>query len=104
MGQREWSGCFPRSTNTGSGSKATVRTIPKQGAAILTPNHSGMIPLDATMVYCDVLHNTSPSRVARPVIDHFVPGLPVISAAYARCGTVGGSRGNVHQLHSTAAS
>lgn len=72
--------------------------IPKQGAAILTPNHSGMIPLDATMVYCDVLHNTSPPRVARPVIDHFVPGLPVISTVYARCGTVGGSRGNVHQL------
>ncbi len=75
-----------------------AENIPKQGAAILTPNHSGMIPLDGTMVYCDVVHKTSPPRVPRTVIDHFVPGLPVVSTIYARCGTVGGSRGNVHQL------
>ncbi len=75
-----------------------IEHIPKEGAAILAANHSGMIPIDGTMIYCDVLHNSRPARVPRPVTDHFVPSLPLISTLYARCGTVGGSRGNVHAL------
>lgn len=75
-----------------------AQNIPKQGAAILASNHSGMIPIDGTMIYCDVVSNTDPPRVPRPVTDHFVPALPIVSSIYARCGTVGGSRGNVHAL------
>jgi 1-acyl-sn-glycerol-3-phosphate acyltransferase len=75
-----------------------IEHIPKTGAAILAANHSGMLPIDGTMIYCDVLHNTQPARIPRPVTDHFVPSLPLISTLYARCGTVGGSRGNVQAL------
>jgi 1-acyl-sn-glycerol-3-phosphate acyltransferase len=72
--------------------------IPKRGPGILAANHSGMIPLDGCMLYCDVVRNTHPPRVPRPVTDNFVPALPVISTIYARGGTIGGSRGNVHAL------
>jgi 1-acyl-sn-glycerol-3-phosphate acyltransferase len=75
-----------------------TENIPARGPAILASNHSGMIPLDGTMIYSDVVLHTSPARVPRAVTDHFVPRLPVISTLYARCGTVGGSRGNVHAL------
>lgn len=75
-----------------------IENIPSSGAAILAANHSGMLPIDGTMIYCDVLHNSQPARIPRPVTDHFVPSLPLISTLYARCGTVGGSRGNVHAL------
>jgi 1-acyl-sn-glycerol-3-phosphate acyltransferase len=72
--------------------------IPKSGAAIIVANHSGAIPIDAAMLWADVLRNTDPPRVLRPVMDHFVPLMPFISVFFARVGAIGGSRGNVEHL------
>lgn len=72
--------------------------IPKSGPAIVTPNHSGVLPIDGLMLYSDVMRNTDPPRVLRPVADHFVPAMPMISTLFARGGMVGGSRGNVEEL------
>lgn len=72
--------------------------IPKVGPAVLAGNHSGAVPLDAMMVWLDVLRKTDPPRVARAVADHFVPMIPTIGTLFARGGMVGGSRGNARAL------
>lgn len=75
--------------------------IPKVGAAVLASNHSGSVPVDGMMIWLDVLRNTNPPRIPRPIADHFVPTLPWIGTFFARGGMVGGSRGNARTLLSS---
>lgn len=72
--------------------------IPSSGPAVLAANHSGTLPFDAAMVWMDVLEHTSPPRLLRPVLDHFVPLLPIVGTYFIRGGAVGGSRANVRAL------
>ncbi|MEQ1567698.1 MAG: lysophospholipid acyltransferase family protein [Myxococcota bacterium] len=72
--------------------------VPRSGPAVLAANHSGTLPLDGAMLWVDVLRHTDPPRAARPVADYFVSTLPVVSTLFARCGVVGGSRGNARAL------
>ena len=72
--------------------------IPSEGPAILAANHSGTLPFDGMMLWVDVLRHSDPPRVPRPVADYFVPSLPVVGTLFARCGVVGGSRGNARAL------
>jgi 1-acyl-sn-glycerol-3-phosphate acyltransferase len=72
--------------------------IPRKGSAVIAANHSGTLPLDGTMLWLDILRHTEPPRAARPVADYFVSTLPVVSTLFARCGAVGGSRGNARAL------
>ncbi len=72
--------------------------IPSSGPAILAANHSGTIPVDGAMLWVDVLRHTDPPRTARPIADYFVSSLPLVSTLFARCGVVGGSKGNARAL------
>ncbi|MBN2799706.1 MAG: acyltransferase family protein [Deltaproteobacteria bacterium] len=72
--------------------------IPTTGPAVLAGNHSGTLPFDAMMTWVDVFRHTDPPRVPRPLADHFVTTLPIISTLFARAGVVGGSRGNADAL------
>ena len=73
-------------------------SIPEIGHAVIAGNHSGNIPIDAAMIWMDVLRNTSPPRVPRAIADHFVPSLPWVGTLFARSGMIGGSRGNTRAL------
>lgn len=75
-----------------------AENIPTSGPAVLAANHSGTLPVDGMMLWLDVLRNTDPPRTARPVADYFVSTLPFVSTLFARCGVVGGSRGNARAL------
>jgi len=75
-----------------------IENIPHEGAGILVSNHSGMLPIDAMMLYLDVVQNTYPPRVPRMVMDTFVPKLPFVSSLFARTGAVSGARGTVRRL------
>ena len=70
--------------------------IPREGPTIVVANHSGMLPLDGMMLWTDIVLQTEPARVPRPVADFFVPALPFINIIFARGGVIGGTRGNVH--------
>lgn len=70
--------------------------LPREGPAILVANHSGMLPIDASMLWLDVIRRTG--RVLRPIADRFVPRLPFVSAMFARVGVVSGTRPNVRWL------
>jgi 1-acyl-sn-glycerol-3-phosphate acyltransferase len=72
--------------------------IPREGPAVLASNHSGTLPLDGMMIWTAVFRNTSPPRIPRAVADYFVPSLPWVGTLFARCGVVGGSRGNARAL------
>ncbi len=75
-----------------------AENIPATGAAILAANHSGLLPLDAMMVYADVLRHTQPPRVPRPIADLFVARLPFVGTTFARSGVTSGARANVKRL------
>lgn len=72
--------------------------IPSHGAAVLACNHSGTLPFDGMMVWVDVYRHTDPPRIPRAISDYFVQSMPVVSTLFARCGVVGGSRGNTRAL------
>jgi 1-acyl-sn-glycerol-3-phosphate acyltransferase len=72
--------------------------IPTAGAAIVVANHGGTLPFDATMLWMDVLRRTNPTRLLRPIADHFVLRLPFFGTFATRTGAVGGSRANVRHL------
>ncbi len=70
--------------------------VPSEGGALVAANHSGTVPVDASMLWLDVLRHTG--RVLRPVADWFVPLLPFVSAMYSRIGVISGSRANIRYL------
>ncbi|MBH25708.1 MAG: glycerol acyltransferase [Myxococcales bacterium] len=72
--------------------------IPASGPVIVASNHSGTLPFDGAMLYMDIVHHTNPPRLPRPIVDLFVPSLPVVGTTFSRLGVVAGSRGNVHRL------
>jgi len=75
-----------------------IEHVPATGPAILVANHGGVLPVDAAMLWFDVVRKHDPPRILRAVADHFVPRLPVISTLFARCGAVSGTRANVEHL------
>lgn len=72
--------------------------IPAEGAAVLACNHSGTLPFDAMMVWADVVRQTDPPRVPRPIADYFVSLLPWVSVLYSRAGAIGGTRENFRAI------
>lgn len=75
-----------------------IENVPASGAAIIIANHSGTLPIDAMMLWMDVLRNTRPPRLLRSVADHFVLNLPFFGTFAARTGAIGGTRANVQRL------
>lgn len=69
--------------------------IPAEGPTLVVANHSGTLPLDAMMLWADVLLQTDPPRLPRAVGDYFVPIMPFVSILFTRAGMISGSRDNV---------
>ena len=72
--------------------------IPATGPAILAGNHSGLLPMDAVMLWTDVVRHGERARIPRFVADVFVPRLPFVHSLFARTGAVGGSRATCDRL------
>lgn len=75
-----------------------ISNLPGHGPAIVVANHGGYLPFDGAMLWTDIVLQSEPVRVPRFVMDNFVLRIPVIGAEFARSGSVGGSRRNVHHL------
>lgn len=75
-----------------------IENIPTKDRVILTPNHSGALPIDYIMIAIDIIKKMKPPRIARGVVDHFAGALPFVNAMIYRCGSVIGSRKNTEYL------
>lgn len=72
--------------------------IPQKGPAIIAPNHSGVLPIDAAMVSIDIFKKLEPPRLARMVVDFFAAYLPFVNVFMVRSGQIIGHRKNFQML------
>jgi 1-acyl-sn-glycerol-3-phosphate acyltransferase len=72
--------------------------IPGSGRVLLVGNHSGRLPYDAVMIICALLLEGTPPRLARSMVEQFVPRYPFLSYLLARWGQVLGTPANCRWL------
>ncbi|MFL5301592.1 MAG: lysophospholipid acyltransferase family protein, partial [Anaeromyxobacteraceae bacterium] len=72
--------------------------VPGEGRVLVVSNHSGQLPFDAAMIEVGLLVDKDPPRVARALVERWVPTLPFVSSFYARLGQVVGTPENCRRL------
>lgn len=75
-----------------------LENVPDQGRVVLVSNHSGQLPFDAAMIGVALLVEKEPPRVARALVERWVPTLPFASTFMARCGQIVGTPENCRRL------
>ena len=75
-----------------------IEKIPDRGRVLLISNHTGQIPMDGMMIATGTLVDKRPPRMARSMMERWVPSIPFISTIFARCGQVVGTRENARIL------
>jgi 1-acyl-sn-glycerol-3-phosphate acyltransferase len=78
--------------------------VPDQGSVLLVSNHSGQIPIDGLMIGTGLLVDREVPRMARSMVERWVPTIPFVSYVLARCGQVVGTRENCRLLLNRGAS
>ena len=75
-----------------------VENVPAKGPALITPNHSGVLPFDGAMVAVDLAIQMETPRVTRAVVDNFAGFLPFVNTLFYRWGQIIGARRNFEEL------
>jgi 1-acyl-sn-glycerol-3-phosphate acyltransferase len=75
-----------------------VERVPTEGRVLIVANHSGQLPFDAAMLGVALLVELDPPRMARALVEKWVPTLPFVSSFYARLGQVVGTPENCRRL------
>jgi 1-acyl-sn-glycerol-3-phosphate acyltransferase len=75
-----------------------VDQVPPEGRCLVVANHSGQLPFDAAMIEVGLLIDKDPPRVARALVERWVPTLPFVSTFMARCGQIVGTPENCRRL------
>ena len=75
-----------------------IDRVPADGRVLLVANHSGQLPFDAAMLAVALLLDMDPPRIARALVERWVPTLPFISPFFARIGQVVGTPENCRRL------
>jgi len=75
-----------------------VENVPQEGPVMITPNHSGALPIDAVMIGVDLAVKMNKPRLMRAVVDNFAGFLPFINTFFYRCGQIIGARRNFEEL------
>jgi len=75
-----------------------IERVPADGRVLLIANHSGQLPFDAAMLEVALLLDMDPPRIARALVERWVPTLPFISPFFARIGQVVGTPENCRRL------
>jgi 1-acyl-sn-glycerol-3-phosphate acyltransferase len=63
-----------------------IEHVPASGRAMLVGNHSGGIPIDATMVIASCLLEMDPPRLAQGMVERFLNRFPIASEWASRTG------------------
>lgn len=75
-----------------------IERVPADGRVLLIANHSGQLPFDAAMIEVALLLEMDPPRIARALVERWVPTLPFVSPFFARIGQVVGTPENCRRL------
>jgi 1-acyl-sn-glycerol-3-phosphate acyltransferase len=75
-----------------------VDHVPGEGRCLVVSNHSGQLPFDAAMIEVGLLIDKDPPRMARALVERWVPTLPFVSTFFARCGQIVGTPENCRRL------
>lgn len=75
-----------------------LENIPADGPCLLVANHSGQLPFDAMVILTAVMLEAPHPRVARSMVERFVPTLPFVSYLFNRWGQITGTPENCQRL------
>ncbi len=75
-----------------------VDNVPAAGRVLLIANHSGQLPFDGIVLGAACLLERDPPRMARSMIEKFVPTLPFASYWFNRWGQITGTPENCRRL------
>ena len=75
-----------------------VENVPIEGPTLITPNHSGVLPIDGAMIGVDLAMRMDTPRVMRGVVDNFAGFLPFVNTLFYRWGQIIGARRNFEEL------
>jgi 1-acyl-sn-glycerol-3-phosphate acyltransferase len=68
------------------------------GRVLYIANHGGQIPLDAMMIGLSLLLESEPPRIARAMVERWVPTVPFVSSLFTRLGSMIGDPNNCREL------
>lgn len=74
-----------------------VNNVP-DGRVLLVANHSGQVPIDATIIICALILDANPPRMIRAMVEKWAMGLPFVSTFFSRVGQVVGVPENARRL------
>ncbi len=74
-----------------------VENIPP-GRVLIAGNHSGQLPFDGIVIALSTLLEADPPRLLRPMVERWVPTLPVINEIFSRTGVALGDPINCRNL------
>lgn len=75
-----------------------IENVPDSGRVLLVANHTGQIPMDGLLIASGCLFDREVPRMARSMVERWVPTIPFVSYFLARCGQVVGTRENCRIL------
>ena len=70
----------------------------KPGRALFIGNHGGQLPLDAMMAGLALFLESDPPRMARSMVERWVPTVPFVSSLFTRIGAMIGDPSNCRDL------
>jgi 1-acyl-sn-glycerol-3-phosphate acyltransferase len=71
-----------------------IENVPARGAALIVANHSGTIPIDASMLAAAMEFAAPQPRLLRFLFDRFVSAMPLVGDFYRKVGSVPASYDN----------
>ena len=74
-----------------------IKNIPEEGPALLTPNHSGFIPIDGAMIAIDLIKKMKQPRIMRAVLYNSAGFIPFVGTFFYRSGQISGARRNFEE-------
>ncbi len=74
-----------------------VENIPDEGPVLLTPNHSGVIPIDGAMIAIDLVKKMNRPRIMRAVLYNSAGFIPFVGTFFYRSGQIAGARRNFEE-------
>ncbi len=74
-----------------------VENIPEEGSALVTPNHSGFIPIDGAMIAIDLIKKMKNPRIMRAVLYNSAGFIPFVGTFFYRSGQISGARRNFEE-------